>query len=211
LPIPNGKTFRRTPASREISRRATALATFVVIAALAGCGESTTTDSGVAGRARSSPATQTGTRTQLAAGATTTTPATAKPGSARPARSEASLDAIARADAICARRNSELAAVGDDGASLSEIAAASARRASIERGALDELRKLSPPARVAQYYRRVLEYSQAALQQVVKLAAYARSGDTKGVESAKQAAGARQLRVLVAASRAGVKHCYLVG
>jgi hypothetical protein len=116
-----------------------------------------------------------------------------------------------QAEAICARRNKELAGVGRLGAHKSQVASVASRRAAIERQALAELTKLTPPATLAHDWQSVIAYSRLTLLQVVRLGEYARSHGTKSVERFRtgSSSGAR-FRLLVAARHAGLKQCAFV-
>jgi hypothetical protein len=95
---------------------------------------------------------------------------------------------LADADAICVRRNGELSALSAQGTGQQ----ISARRAAIEQRALGELAVLHPPSSVSRAYRQMLD-------------------DSRLVRSrASKAGGQGQLRLLVAALHAGVKHCATV-
>ncbi len=144
-----------------------------------------------------------------------TAPAAASPtttqGGSSAGTSSSTASAVAAANAICARRNSELAAVGGaaKSASLSKLASVAARRAAIEQRALGELGQLRPPGKIAPAWRQVLEYSDAALRQTARLAESTRSNDPSGVRSLSASSSAWQLRLLVASARSGLKRCLL--
>jgi hypothetical protein len=123
----------------------------------------------------------------------TSTPASSAPSSAagsaaaNPGAQKVVSGVLADADAICTRRNGELSALSKEPGQQ-----ASARRAAIEQRALGEMAALRPPPSAARAYRQVLDYSRIALSHSSK-------------------AGAQgQLRLMVAAVRAGVKHCSVI-
>jgi hypothetical protein len=93
---------------------------------------------------------------------------------------------------------------------MSHIASVAARRATIEQRALVELAKLSPPAKVARDWRKVIAYTRQTLRQAVKLEEAARSNDAAEVSSQKVSSSRAQLQLLVAAARAGLRHCSVV-
>jgi hypothetical protein len=95
---------------------------------------------------------------------------------------------LADADAICARRNGELSALSAKGAGQQ----ASGHRAAIEERALGELAALRPPQSAGRAYRQMLDASRMVLS------------------GAAKAGGHGELRLLVAALRAGTKHCATV-
>ena len=189
--------------------------------ALGGCGgegsASKSSASVAATTNRSSSAvTSAATKPSPASGATSngTTPAPAGSGApASGATSAASPGVIAQADAICARRNSELATINASSEHLSAIASASSRSAAVEQRALGELTRLKPPANVAHDYHQVLAFSAVAAERLTKLSQRARSKDLAAVLATKAAYAKglkAQLRLLVAANRAGLKDCAVV-
>jgi hypothetical protein len=129
--------------------------------------------------------------------------------SSRAKGAPAATGTIAGADAICARRNRELAAISGSGASADATGGAESQRVAIERRALGELAKLKPPASVLLGYQRVLIYSEVMLQRAEQLSKSPTATDAKGTPLAK-AAIKGQLRLLAAAGRAGLKDCYPV-
>jgi hypothetical protein len=116
---------------------------------------------------------------------------TAGSATANPAGEEVVSGVLAEADAICVRRHSELSALSAKN-SAQQTSTASAQSAAIERRALAELSALKPPAKVARAYRQMLDDSRIVPSSVAK------------------PAGRGQLRLLVAAVNAGVKHCTAV-
>lgn len=170
-----------------------------------GSGEHNT--SGAAATATSagqSPAATTATAPSVPAASAPATSTSAPTGTS--AKSSAQPAAIAGADAICARRNKELASVSGAGSSLQAVASAASRRAAIEQRALGELEQLTPPSEVAGDYRAVLAFSKSVLERTTKVEAYARSNDAAGVSSAR-ASDKGWLRLLFSAARAGLRDC----
>jgi hypothetical protein len=132
--------------------------------------------------------------------------------SSSPAKqSAAAPSALAAAEAICARRSKELAGIPLAGANLPAVAAAARRHAAIQQRALSELEQLTPPGKDAAAYRTLIADEQAALLQVVKLGERAQSGDSAAARAARTKIEVGGLRLLVAASRAGVKRCAVSG
>jgi hypothetical protein len=117
----------------------------------------------------------------------------------------------AQANAICTRRNRELAGVPIKQPSLPALAKAATRRAEIERRALSELGELTPPAKVAGKWRKVIANSTKTLQELVRLVKYASLNDTQGVRRQTESSKTPQLRLLIAGAQAGLPHCASVG
>lgn len=204
---------RRGPSSGEhIAAAASSLALVAGLVAIAGCGGASQTvvtrtvvDPSSAAAARAAAAAQlaaTAHGTNKTGQAAPSTPSTTSTVSSAPTSSTAGSTpakssapapvsgVLADADAICIRRNGELTALAAKGAAQSSTT--TARRAAIEQRALGELAAIKPPASAALAYRQVLQYSRIALSQ----------GSQPGEQG--------QLRLLVAAVRAGVKHCAAV-
>jgi hypothetical protein len=116
-----------------------------------------------------------------------------------------------QADAICIRRNRELAGAPLQQSSLSAIASSASRRAAIERRALEELGKLTPPPNTADRWRSLITDSRAILRGVAKLAEDASSSDSVGVREQLSSVKQPQFRLLVAGVHAGLRHCSSVG
>ncbi|HXP36384.1 MAG TPA: hypothetical protein VN817_01340 [Solirubrobacteraceae bacterium] len=116
-----------------------------------------------------------------------------------------------QADAICARRNKELAAVPISDGALAATASTATRRGAIERRALTELGKLTPPASAAGNWKKLISASEDSLEQVRELAKAASSNDREGVTRRLTAVGGPQLRLLGAAVHTGTRECSTVG
>lgn len=117
---------------------------------------------------------------------------------------------VAQANAICAQRNRELRAITPRGASLSEIVAAAPRRGAIERTALSKLVRLSPPAALAGEWRTVVLETAAALRRTVALERFAGGGARANALREKALLNKPQLRLLLAAVKAGTRECSVV-
>ena len=115
-----------------------------------------------------------------------------------------------RANAICARRNSELKATIPAHASLPKIVASAAGRAAIERRALGELNGLAPPAHMSGAWRAAIAAIETELHGTLALAKYAGASDSASLRREKALLDKPQLRLLVAASHAGLKQCGVV-
>jgi hypothetical protein len=144
--------------------------------------------------------------------ATVSSNGTTAPGAATNIGSGAASSTIRRADAICARRNREATSVAGPGSSLQQIVASAARRATIERHALSELRQLTPPATAASDWQAILSQTGRALKATEMLAR--RDKGASNVASLRRQVeliDKPQLRLLIAATHAGMKPCSLVG
>jgi hypothetical protein len=116
----------------------------------------------------------------------------------------------AQAGAICARRNRELRAVTQPRATLGQIAASAPRRAAIERRALRELARLVPPANVATYWRATVNASEVVLGTTEQLARLKGSSSAASLRREVALVNRPQLRLLLAARRAGLGECSVV-
>ncbi|HST33672.1 MAG TPA: hypothetical protein VLJ80_09175 [Solirubrobacteraceae bacterium] len=151
----------------------------LVVATVAGCG------SGAAqGTSHQASAPATAATTQTPSSPATSPPQSAsssrtspRSGKAKAPKSALESGVTARADAICVRRNRELAA------------SALAAHPVIERRAIEQLHKLRPPRKRAREWNRVIALSEARLHPATK------------------ASDSQQFRLLAAASRADLKHC----
>ena len=117
---------------------------------------------------------------------------------------------IAQANATCAQRNRELKAATVPGASLSQIAASAPRRAAIERAALSKLVRLTPPSALAGEWRTVVLETAAVLRRTMALERLAGAGGSANALREQALLNKPQLRLLVAATRAGVRECTAV-
>jgi len=114
---------------------------------------------------------------------------------------------IEAANAICARRNGELAQISLSGVNLHAVGAAARNRARIEVRALGELQKLTPSTTHAASYRQLLALDRAAVLRVVGVGERARAGDAAGVRVARARASGGRLPLLIAAAQAGLREC----
>ncbi len=175
----------------------------VASAIMVGCGggspSSSTSPATSAAQASTTPASSTA--------ESATTSSETSPSGSQAASSTGGADAAARADAICARRNRELTATTPAGASLSAILATTSRRAAIERIALSELIKITPPTSIAASWRKIVLGTAAALRRSVTLARYAKRTDRAGVARQKTLLSKPQLSLLIAATKARIEQC----
>jgi hypothetical protein len=147
---------------------------------------------------KSSTSASAGTTTRSSSGGSTAASPSANP------------NAIAQANAICARRNRELAKSTPPGASLREIVGSASRRAKIQRAALAELQTLTPPGAVAREWRLMLADTAAALHGTEHLAQLAGRQGSAGLAHETKLLDKPRLGLLLAGSRAGAKRCSAV-
>jgi len=117
---------------------------------------------------------------------------------------------IARADAVCRQVNRQLIAAP---ASLdaSQIARDAPRNAALERRAVAQLRKLTPPASLARDWRQILAYRQTLAGQLVELAKYVKALDVRHVQALAASKKQTHRKLAGLAIRDGFKDCANVG
>jgi hypothetical protein len=187
----------------------TLIALVVVAAATTGCGGGTGGAGSTSNSSTKAVSSQAPTPTKPGSSPATSSTRTGPIGTAPNPPTDASF--VAQAEAICAQRNSELTAVGAVGVNKAQLASVAARRAVIERQALAELGKLTPPTDMARDWQGVITYSRLTLARVEKLARDAKSHGATSVERFRTgSASAVRFRLLVAARRAGLKQCAFV-
>lgn len=200
----------------KIGRRPFWLPALICAATLAGCGGG---GSGSSSRSQGSLSGPSSTASSSAASttapATTTSSTPAAPnagtqGGASAAQSSPS-QALAEADAICVQRNRELKGIPVGGSGLGATAKASSQRVGIEQRAVAELNALAPPPNSVVAWRTLLAETERSLREETKLAAAARAGDSTAVTHDLTKLANPGLRLLVAATRAHVKHCSAIG
>jgi hypothetical protein len=127
-------------------------------------------------------------------------------GSSRPpSKSAAVARLIAQADPICRRLNVELAAASR--ASHVAIATSALRHAALERAAVAELSKLTPPASLANDWRQIIKYRRTLAEELVKLGGYAKANDTQKVKALAVSKTRVHKKLLEIAKRDGFEHC----
>ncbi len=186
-------------------------ALFALVVSLAGCG------GGGEGAKAGVTVTVTSATTTAAAqtGAPTSpsssTPAGASGQSTGQATSSATSSLATAADAICARRDAEVVGLASAKsiADLAKVASTASRRAAIEQRALGELQRLTPPTGVAREWRKIVQYGEATLRRTRVLASLAKAHDVNAVRPLLLVGAATPLTVLLAASRSGLKQCYV--
>jgi hypothetical protein len=121
--------------------------------------------------------------------------------------SSPSAQLIARADAICQRRNAALDAVVLKSAKAAAVVRFAAQSAALERAALSELSQLQAPASMASGWQQLLSYTQKLLSDIVKLEAYAKHDDSRSVAALSHSTEATMRQLQVTATQAGFKDC----
>jgi hypothetical protein len=117
---------------------------------------------------------------------------------------------VAKADAICARVDTEISDVKPVAPGPAEIAVVAPRSAALQRSAVAELSRLTPPPAVAPAWQRLIAYRRTLAEGLAKLASYAKQGDPRGVQAA--GAALRLPRTLLASvRRAGLQRCLVSG
>jgi hypothetical protein len=178
--------------TNAMCRRLLAIALGVVAVVAAGCG-------GGANKTAS-----------VATAVVTRGPGTAAGGSSTPARPATKASIVAQANAICARRNRELKAAIPSHASLSKVVKGAPGRAAIEQKALAELGGLTPPTDMTGAWKTAIAAIQTEVQGTLALAKYAGASDSASLRREKALLDKPQLRLFVAAARAGVRQCGVV-
>ena len=122
-----------------------------------------------------------------------------------PVRSRPQL--IARADAICARRNTAIDAVKLPGTKPKDIESFAARSTVLEQTAFLELGRLRPPASMARDWQQILADSRTLLEYVVKLDEYGEYNEIRLIPALAHSTQTVKHRLQVTATHAGFKHC----
>jgi len=114
---------------------------------------------------------------------------------------------IARADAICARVNDEIPNPKSAGTTMAAVAREVPGIAAIERRGVAELKALSPPATLAQQWRRIVGYRSTLAGKLVPLIRYARQRDLRKVAALGQVKARVHHVLFLAARRIGSQQC----
>jgi hypothetical protein len=136
--------------------------------------------------------------------ASTSTSATTGAGQSKPSF-------IARADVVCARINTEIAAIKAKGTSAAEVKRVVPRTLSLERAGMAALEELKPPTSLVQSWLRMLAYRRTLAKQLSELLELAEKNDgtsVKPLAAAKKRAHAGLSQV---AKASGFKDCAKVG
>lgn len=118
---------------------------------------------------------------------------------------------IARADAICRRLNTKIAAHKPANLGLAEIARGAPRNAAFEKTALEELRKLTPPASMARDWRRMIAYRILLMEELVELGRYAKAKDARGIKTLTASKKRLHGKLFTTATHGGFKVCPQIG
>ena len=185
----------------------------VVVACLAtaatGCGGGKQNGSSSSSTKTTTAASGPSTSSQTKAGAPpsgSTTPSSATDRSSVPAPPTPA----AQANAICAHRNHELITITRPGSNLKEIVDSASLRAAVQRRSLGEMERISPPPGPAADWKTVLVSSEHALQATEQLVHSSRSSDLATLRKQIALISKPQLRLLLTATKAGLKACAVV-
>lgn len=113
---------------------------------------------------------------------------------------------IAKADAICRRVNSQLAAA-PPGVAASQIARSAPRNAALELRAVTDLNKLTPPPALAGDWQQMIAYRQTLADDLLKLAHYAQSNDARSMQALALSKKRVHQKLSKLATRDGFKDC----
>lgn len=135
-------------------------------------------------------------------------PAGSPPSSAEgsPARSQL----IARADTICKRLDTKLAAISPANLSMREIARFAPPRAALEQAAVMELSKLAPPASIARDWQQLIAYRRTLMEELFELGRDAKANDAAGIRALSASKKLVHQKLLTVATRDGFKYCSAV-
>ncbi|HEY5194245.1 MAG TPA: hypothetical protein VIJ39_10295 [Solirubrobacteraceae bacterium] len=176
-----------------------------VALAIAGCGGSGKTGST---DTSSTNAGSTGVTTATTTTGASSSPSTVHLGSGPPL---AASQLVAKADSICARLNTELAAAKDVVQNQEDVVRVAAQRGALEQRAIAELSKLTPPSSIAKDYEQIVTARQALLEQTKKLGEEAAAGNVSA-EAPVSAATTSVVREMgEAAQRSGFGACGTLG
>jgi hypothetical protein len=143
--------------------------------------------------------------TLVATGCGSSSKAEPRGSSGPPSESAAAARLIAQADPICRRLNVELAAAAR--ASHVAIATSALRNAVLERTAVAQLSKLTPPASLAQDWRQILRYRRTLAEELVKLGGYAKANDAQAIKALAVSKKRVHKKLFEIARRDGFEHC----
>ncbi|HTW43515.1 MAG TPA: hypothetical protein VMD79_14510 [Solirubrobacteraceae bacterium] len=114
---------------------------------------------------------------------------------------------VARAEAICRRRNAEIDAIKLQGTKPADIERFASQSTEVEGRALVELARLVPPSSMATAWRQMLIESRSLVKDVAVLADYAKRGDTRVVTTIAKAAKAAKRELLATGTQSGFTDC----
>jgi hypothetical protein len=118
---------------------------------------------------------------------------------------------LSRADAICRRVNTDLAAVKPKGETVQDIARDVPRNIVLERKSLVELESLVPPSSLASSWQQVLAERKMLLGELVKLVQAAKRNDVKALEGLVASKKQSHTALRNAAIRMELTYCSEVG
>jgi hypothetical protein len=118
---------------------------------------------------------------------------------------------ISQADAICKRLNAQLVPSASPRLSAAKLARSSLRHAALERGALAQLRKLTPPASLAADWKQGIAFRQMLVSELVGLAQATRSNDVKQAKALIASKARVRQKLFEIAKSDGFKDCTHVG
>jgi hypothetical protein len=116
---------------------------------------------------------------------------------------------IAVADRVCRRVNDELTAAPSQ-RELRGVASSARHNVHIERRAITELGKLTPPASLAGDWRQLIAYRARLAEELAKLGQSAQAGDAAGVRALAASKKLVHEQLSQLAARDGFKDCALV-
>jgi hypothetical protein len=114
---------------------------------------------------------------------------------------------IARADAICRGLDSRLAAVKPASLRVPEIARFAPPRAALEKTAVTELSRLTPPRSIARDWRLMITYRRTLAEELAKLGQNAKVGDARGIQALAVSKKRVHQKLFTVATREGFKYC----
>jgi predicted nucleic acid-binding protein len=116
---------------------------------------------------------------------------------------------IGKADTICVRLKTQLSgpALNAEIGNVSSVARIASRRAAIERAALAELGKLTPPTSLASDWQQVIADRRILADDLVKLGEYAKANNVKSLDALYLSSAKVGVRMIAMAKRDGFKQC----
>jgi hypothetical protein len=120
------------------------------------------------------------------------------------------LHLIDAAGAICERLNAEIVK-SSNRVDVAEIVHVAPRNAVLERRAVAELARLTPPAALAHDWHQLLAYRRTLAQQLVTLVGYARRNDSHALDTLIAAKERLRGQLRVTAASLGLQDCGAIG
>lgn len=147
------------------------------------------------------------TRTRLTALALTATTLAASGCGGSSAKSLTSAELIQKADAVCKRVNARLTLANGEVKSRQDIGRLAPQLAAFQQSAVAELKKLTPPASLANDWKQIVAGAQTLAVNTAKLGEYARSNNMSGARQLVSSSKSVQQQMLATAKRDGFKDC----